>query len=237
MAAEIPGERPLPSSSLLMRQQTNERQSEDMIPLNAYNVQNGHRLNTDNQTKLFSRHRPAMPRLNSAPELKCRELPPIHRTIQTLTEKPSRPLTPLVSSSGKTSLSASKNLPKSCRINLDLAPLVEVGNCGIKVPIERKRMTSAGSDLAQSNDSNFSSNSPRTRSVCTSSRPEFIVIANEASSPKSTAGSEPLDVSEDDTPLDGDDKERMILRWLQTVDRNETVIGDLLPRIKEGRRS
>lgn len=227
------------SHQYFARQGINGRQSEGMIPLNAYTKTNGRRFNVEQiQPNSCGRRRRIIQRLNSAPELHSPpELPPIQRTTKNSMEKLSRPLTPLVLNSGRNSSSSSRSLPKNYRINLDLTPLIEVGTCNENVAFERERQTSLCSS-----DSYLSSGSPRRQSLSSSSRPEMASTGHGTSSPRSTGSMESMEDPEAEgdngSLLDENGKDTMILRWLQTIDKNnETTTGDFLPSITEGRLS
>ena len=226
------------NTSCVVRQRINARRNEEMIPLK---VNDPFLRDTEKpKTRVCDRRRGHLHRLNSAPLLHSAELPPIANSCNPATaEKRSRPLTPLIKSSGRNSSASSRSLPKNYRINLDLTPLVEVGTWNVR-SFERMRQTSVGSDLEMSSDSLVSNNSPKFRSL--SSSPKALAcLGNEVSS-RSTDSTESLEEAEDDSPqVDEDGKDKMILRWLQSIETKNNYdgacSGELLPSIKEGRQT
>ena len=187
------------------------------------------KMNVFNEdTKLYDRRRGHIHRLNSAP---LPELPPI--SVKPLVEKRIRPLTPLVRNSGRNTSASSRSLPKNYRINLDLTPLVEVGTTW-DISCERMRQTSLGSDLELSSES-FTSSTSKHRSSLSSSPNVFVEPAPKSS--YSTESLEEADGDEYDSSAEEDGKDKMILRWLQSIEprSNDGTSGELLPSIKEGR--
>lgn len=232
------------SRSLLTRQRIDGKLAEDMIPLNVYSTpkSNGRSFLSEKSrgqtASRRDRQQRGLPRLNSAPELYRSELPPIQRRgakLNLSTEKSKRPLTP-VANLRRTPLACSKSLP-SYRINLDLAPLIEVGSC-----TGRNTPTSIGSDLAQSSESLTSSGSPRINRSLSSRNSKAECTFTGRESPSRSIASTPdsfNNVIRNDSPVEAENgKDKMILRWLQTIQikSNEaTTPSELLPSIKEGR--
>ena len=231
------------------RQRIDGKLAKDMIPLSAYRTPktNGRGFLSETPRQMAPRERQqrGLPRLNSAPELYRSELPPIQRRRSAKnqsTEKSKRPLTP-VAKLRRSTLASSKSLPRNYRINLDLTPLIEVGTCaGINtVPNERNRLTSIGSDLAQSTESLTSSGSPRiNRSLSSSSKAECTHAGHESPRSRSTTSTpDSSNIIRTDSPVEAENgKDKMIIRWLQTIQikSNEAITpSELLPSIKEGR--
>lgn len=99
---------------------------------------------------------PTDARINSTSEFHKAELPPICQRNQRNNEQQTRPLTPLILNSTS---SKQCNLPKKYRlINLDLVPLVEIGNGVSNVMINRRPSTSM-TDSSYSGISRSSRNS------------------------------------------------------------------------------
>ena len=220
---------------------------ENMIPLDGY-TKYGRRLITKKEDALFKRNAnglKSLARLNTAPELYKSELPPILAQGQgkgsgNCTERRHRPLTPLVVNSNRKQ--STKSLPKNYRINLDLVPLVEVGDSIGNLSLGRRRQTSLSSS-----GSSFSSSTPSPRLLRRDGSPRPPSEAKDGALEKvsgfqkRTNSTESLEEDSSDNE-ENDGKDTMILRWLQTVEKSHEsaaatlpAMSELLPCIKEGK--
>lgn len=178
--------------------------------------------------------RKSLARLRSAPELYKPELPPIcpTRTTTYTGRLKNRPLTPLVVKSKEpTGRSTSRNY----LINLDLVPLVEVGNGVGNLSIGTRRTTSVSSD------SSLSRSTPSPRLIHTRQAKEDPSALQRSSYAQKKESSSPTDTDEESCS-DSDEaegKDTMILQWLQTVKRSQDHAlhntNELLPCITEGK--